>query len=112
MTIEVAGPVGIAVITGQYARMGFGYLLWLTALLSANLAIINILPIPALDGGHLLFLLIEKIRRKPMNQKVEAIINQIFFFALILLILAVTVKDVSKFSDKFVGLWENIKNIF
>lgn len=112
VTVDVAGPVGIAVMTGQVARMGFIYLLQFTALLSVHLAIINILPIPALDGGHLLFLLIEKIRRRPLSQKIEAALNNGFFLLLMLLILVVTVRDVAKFSDKFVGLWENIKNIF
>ena len=56
-----AGPVGIAVLTGQMARLGLGYLLQFTALLSLNLAILNILPIPALDGGRLVFLVIGKI---------------------------------------------------
>jgi len=54
----LSGPVGIAVMTGQVARLGFSYLLNFMALLSLNLAVINILPIPALDGGRLLFLLI------------------------------------------------------
>ena len=112
VTVDVAGPVGIAVLTGQVARMGFIYLLQFTALLSINLAIINALPIPALDGGHLLFLAIEKIRKKPLNQKLAAIMNSAFLMLLILLILVVTVKDVSRFSDKFSGLWQQIKNIF
>jgi len=58
--VEVAGPVGIANLTGQMARMGFTYLIQFTALLSLNLAIINFFPFPALDGGRFIFLLIEK----------------------------------------------------
>ena len=68
--VQVSGPVGIAVLTGQVAKLGFIYLLQFTALLSLNLAIINFIPFPALDGGRILFLIIEKIRRKPVNQKI------------------------------------------
>jgi len=93
---QFAGPVGIANITGQAARLGFSYLLQFTALLSLNLAVINILPLPALDGGRILFLLIEKLKGKPVKQEVEAVIHNIGFLALILLILFVTYKDLAK----------------
>jgi len=73
--VQVSGPVGIAVLTGQVAKLGLIYILQFTALLSINLAIINFLPFPALDGGRLLFLAIEAIRRKPVNQKVEGIFH-------------------------------------
>ena len=92
--IEVAGPVGIAVMTGQVAKLGWIYLLQFAALLSINLAIINLFPIPALDGGRILFLLIEKIKGSPVNQKVEGMIHQIGFILLMILILLVTFKDV------------------
>ncbi|MFZ5390857.1 MAG: M50 family metallopeptidase, partial [Patescibacteria group bacterium] len=69
---DVAGPIGIAVLTGQVVDLGWIYLLQFAALLSINLAIINIFPFPALDGGRLLFVIIEKIRRKPNDQKIEA----------------------------------------
>lgn len=93
---QFAGPVGIASITGQAARLGFAYLLQFTALLSLNLAIINILPLPALDGGRIMFLLIEKLKGKPVKQEVEAIIHNIGFFLLIALIIFVTYKDIIK----------------
>lgn len=92
----VAGPVGIATLTGQVARMGFSYLLQFTALLSLNLAVINFLPIPALDGGRALFLLFEKIKGRPVRKELENILHNIFFIALILLIVWVTIKDVIK----------------
>ncbi len=92
--VEVAGPVGIAVMTGKVARMGMNYALQFTALLSINLAIINFLPLPALDGGRVLFILIEKIRRKPVNQKVEQVVHTIGFALLMLLVLIVTGKDI------------------
>jgi regulator of sigma E protease len=93
---QVAGPVGIATLTGQVATMGFTYLLQFTALLSLNLALINILPFPALDGGRLLFLLIEKFIGKPVRQSVEAWIHTIGFWLLILLIVVVTYKDIAR----------------
>ena len=97
VSVDVSGPVGIAVISGQVAQLGFMYILQFMALLSINLAIINILPFPALDGGRLLFLIIEKIRRKPVDQKVEAIIHNVGFSLLMLLILFITFRDVVKY---------------
>jgi len=94
--IELSGPVGIAVISGQAARQGIISLLEFMAILSVNLAVLNILPIPALDGGRVLFLAIEKIRGRPMSRTVEAIIHNIAFFILIALILIVTAVDISR----------------
>jgi regulator of sigma E protease len=108
VSVDLSGPVGIAVLTGQVARMGFIYLLQFTAMLSVNLAVINFLPFPALDGGRILFLIIEKIRRKPVSQKIENLVHNIGFAMLMVLILLVTYRDIAKFSDKFVGLWERI----
>jgi len=93
---QFAGPVGIATITGQAARLGLSYLLQFTALLSLNLAVINILPLPALDGGRIFFLLIEKIKGKPMKREVEAIIHNTGFLLLIALILFITYRDIIK----------------
>ncbi len=108
VSVDLSGPVGIAVLTGEVARMGFVYILQFTALLSVNLAVINVLPFPALDGGRILFLLIEKIRRKPVSQKIENIVHNVGFILLLLLIVLVTFHDVLKYSDKFSGLWEKI----
>lgn len=93
---QFAGPVGIANITGQAARLGFSYLLQFMALLSLNLAIINILPFPALDGGRILFLVIEKIKGKPVRKEIEALIHNIGFLLLIAVIIFVTYKDIAK----------------
>ncbi len=93
---QFAGPVGIATITGQAARLGFTYLLQFIALLSLNLAVINILPIPALDGGRILFLLIEKLKGKPVKREVENVIHNIGFLLLIALIIFITYKDIIK----------------
>ncbi len=94
---DVAGPIGVAALTGQVAQLGFIYVLQFAAMLSLNLAIINIIPFPALDGGRLLFVVIEKIRGKAMQQRTEALINNIGFLTLIALVLLVTVRDISHF---------------
>ncbi len=93
---DLAGPVGIAVMTGEVAAMGFVYLLQFAAILSINLAIINILPFPALDGGRMLFVFIEAVRRKPVSQKLEAVVHNSGFLILILLIILVTYRDIIK----------------
>lgn len=90
----VGGPIRIAQMTGEVARFGFVNLLNFTALLSLNLAVINFLPFPALDGGRILFLLIEKIKGNPVKKETEAIIHNIGFMFLMALILLVTYKDI------------------
>ncbi|MFA5986159.1 MAG: RIP metalloprotease RseP [Parcubacteria group bacterium] len=94
---EIAGPVGIAMMTQQMRDMGLAYLLQFAAILSVNLGIINILPIPALDGGRILFLIIEKIKGKPVNQRIEGIMHSAFFIALLVLMAVITIRDVTKF---------------
>lgn len=106
--VDIAGPVGIASMTGQFARMGFVYLLQFTALLSVNLAVINFLPIPALDGGRVLFLIIEKIKGSPIKREVEAVIHNTGFLLLMLLVLFITFKDIARFGDKFKIILEKI----
>lgn len=104
----VAGPIGIYGITGQMVDLGLAYVLQFSAALSLNLAVLNILPIPALDGGRLFFLLIEKIRGKVMNRKLEIIFNNVFFLALMLLVVVVTMIDIGKLGC----LSCQIKNLF
>ncbi len=104
---DLTGPVGIIYLTKQMSDLGIAYLLQFAALLSVNLAIINILPIPALDGGRILFILIEKIKGRPMNQQVENMIHQIGFTLLLILMLFVTVKDLHTFK-----ILEKIGNLF
>lgn len=106
---DVAGPIGIAVITKQFTQMGFVYLLQFAAFLSINLAILNFLPIPALDGGRILFLIIEKFRRgKRVSYKTEGTIHMIGFVLLILLLIFISVRDVFKFSDSILNFFKNI----
>ncbi|MFD3163229.1 M50 family metallopeptidase [Herpetosiphon sp. NSE202] len=90
----LAGPVGIARLTGQVARSGLRDYLNFTALLSLNLALINILPIPALDGSRIIFALIEAIRRKKIPPEREAVVHAIGMMMLLGLMLLVTVSDV------------------
>jgi len=99
---EVAGPVGIAVMTGRVVHLGFIYILQFAAILSLNLAILNFLPFPALDGGRILFLVIEKIRKKPVNEKIERMIHNTGFIILMALAILVTFRDVGKFGGKLI----------
>lgn len=105
---SLSGPVGIAVMTGKVARMGFNYLLNFMALLSLNLAVLNALPIPALDGGRLLFLIISKIKGKAVEQKYEQIAHTVGFMLLITLVIVVTVKDLGNFTGFFSNLIQRV----
>lgn len=101
VSADLAGPVGIAVLTGQVTKMGLIYILQFTAVLSINLAIINVLPFPALDGGRLLFLLIEKIKGSPVKKELEGTIHYVGFILLMVLVLFVTYRDVVKYGKNF-----------
>jgi len=94
---QVSGPVGIISITGAMAKMGFLYILQFMAFLSVALAIFNILPIPALDGGHLFILGIEAVKRKELSVATKNLINLIGFAFLLLLIAVITINDIRKF---------------
>ncbi len=94
---QVAGPVGIVGLVGDATSLGFIYLLQFTAFISLNLAVINLLPFPALDGGRLLFLAIEAITRRSINPKVAGALNAIGFLLLILLMVVITISDISRF---------------
>lgn len=90
---EVTGPIGIAGMVGDAAEFGFVTLMVFTAFISLNLAVINLLPIPALDGGRLLFVIAEAIIRRPINPEWMARVNLAGFALLILLMVAVTYND-------------------
>ena len=92
----IAGPVGIAGIAGSAAKFGFVYFLSFIAFLSINLAIINILPFPALDGGRLLFLLIEKVKGSPVSPKISSVVHGAGMAILLTLMLMVTYRDILK----------------
>ncbi len=91
---NLSGPVGIFSIVDASAKAGFINVIYLTGYLSLNVGFMNLLPIPALDGGRLLFLIIEKIIRKPIDPKVENIIHNVGFGLLMLLIIVVSYNDI------------------
>ena len=93
-TDNVSGPVGIVKQVGEASAVGLSYLIGFTALLSLNLAVLNIIPFPALDGGRMFIILIESIIGKRLNSTVVNWVNTIGFFVLIGLMLIVTVQDV------------------
>jgi regulator of sigma E protease len=105
--LAVTGIVGIASYTGQIIPLGFSFLLRFAAILSVNLGIVNILPFPALDGGRVLFVLIEKIKGSPVSQKIEQGFHTVGFFALITLMVVVTYFDLAR-----MDLLSKIKGIF
>lgn len=107
VSADIAGPVGIATMTGEAARMGLVYIIQFTALLSINLAIVNFLPIPALDGGRIIFLIVEKIKGRPVRKEVEAIMHNLGFILLMVLIVLVTFRDIMKI-EAVKLLWERI----
>lgn len=92
----LSGPVGIAAMAGQAASKGILNLCYFTGVLSMSLGIMNLLPLPALDGGHLAMLFIESIRKKPLNPKVYQTATFIGLALFFLLTIAVTYKDVAK----------------
>lgn len=93
---QVAGPVGIAGAVGSASMQGFGTLFSIMAIISINLALINLIPVPALDGGRLLFVIIESITRRPIKPSISQAMNAIGFVFLILLMLVVTAHDIFK----------------
>lgn len=93
---DVAGPVGIAGIVGNAAELGFVYLLMITALISINLGVINLVPFPALDGGRILFVAIESVIRRRISPAVANTMNAFGFVLLMILMVVVTYKDIVK----------------
>ncbi|MCD4653554.1 site-2 protease family protein, partial [bacterium] len=91
---NLGGPVMIIDMAGKAAKAGLRELIWLTALISLNLAILNLLPIPILDGGLIVFLLIEGIIRRPVSEKFQIILQNVFFFLMISFALYITYIDV------------------
>jgi regulator of sigma E protease len=95
-TDTLGGPIMIAQMAGDSAKAGIGSLISFIALISVNLAIINLLPIPVLDGGHLLFFSIEAVKGRPVSTKVREIAQQVGLFILILLMILVFYNDISR----------------
>ncbi|MFB6212239.1 MAG: RIP metalloprotease RseP [Candidatus Magasanikbacteria bacterium] len=93
----LTGPVGIFVLAKEAGELGIAYLTQLIALISLNLAVLNLIPFPALDGGRLVMAWIEKIKGSPISRKVQASINLIGFALLIILLIFITFRDITKF---------------
>jgi len=93
---QVSGPVGIVGLVGNATELGFIYLLSFTAIISIHLAVINLVPFPALDGGRLLFVLIEKVKGKPISPRVVNAVNGVGFVLLLVLMVVITVNDIFK----------------
>ena len=91
---QLSGPVGVASAVGEASSMGLSSFLMLAAFITINLGVFNLLPIPALDGGRLLFLLIEAVRGKPINPKYEGYVHALGFVLLFGLMIIVTFNDV------------------
>lgn len=92
----LSGPVGIYEVVGETINYGINYFLYILAFLSINVGFINILPFPAFDGGHVLFLIIEKIKGSPVNAKIENTCHLIGFILVFLLMIVVTISDIIK----------------
>ncbi len=104
---SVTGPIGIFIITGKAAQMGLIYLVHLMGLLSASLAIFNLLPLPVLDGGHILFLIIEKMRGRPLSIRIQEAIANMGIALLILLTIFIFYSDIMKF-----GIFDVLGRLF
>ncbi|MGN1082156.1 MAG: site-2 protease family protein, partial [Candidatus Avispirillum sp.] len=92
----VSGPVGVTEALTEAAQTGSYNFIYLVVVISMNLGVMNLLPVPALDGGRFVFLLIEAVRRKPINPKVEGVIHTAGLALLMLLMIFICVKDVIK----------------
>ena len=91
---QLSGPVGIFSIVGDQSSAGIMNIIYLVAFLSINVGFINLLPIPAFDGGHILFIIIEKIKGSPVNPETENKIHTIGLFLLMLLMVVITFNDI------------------
>jgi len=104
---NVGGPILIFIIIKSAATMGLPHLIFITGVISASLALVNLFPVPVLDGGHLVFLAIEKVRKKPLSVKVEEGLTKFGFGLLLCLMIFLLFNDVSQ-----MGWFENLKETF
>ncbi|MBI2153091.1 MAG: RIP metalloprotease RseP [Candidatus Rokubacteria bacterium] len=94
---NIGGPIQIAQVAAEQARHGLGSLAFLTAAISVNLAVLNLLPVPMLDGGHLFFFVIEAVRGRPLSLRKREVAQQVGFFLLLLLMVFAVYNDLSRF---------------
>ncbi|MBX4199087.1 site-2 protease family protein [Candidatus Parcubacteria bacterium] len=92
---DVVGPVGLVSIVGMAKSLGLSYILYFAALISVNLAIINLIPIPALDGGRLLIVIVERLRKRRLSKELFNKLNLVSFALLIILMVLITVRDIA-----------------
>ena len=104
-TKSLGGPIMIYNIAGKAAEKGWDEYLWVMALISSNLGLINLLPIPMLDGGHILFVLIEAVKRGPISLRTRAIATYVGLSFLIFLMLFACKNDIERY-------WEDITSLF
>jgi regulator of sigma E protease len=107
-TDTIGGPIMIAKMAGDQAKSGIGNLIFFIALISVNLAIINLLPIPILDGGHLLFFSIEAVKGNPVSLKVREVAQQIGLFIILLLVVLVFYNDIFRYKDDIMRFFRGI----
>jgi regulator of sigma E protease len=107
---QIGGPVQIAKVTGDAATAGFGEYLFILAFLSLNLGVMNLLPIPVLDGGHIFFMALEGLRRRPLSPRFRQISTQMGLITLLLLMLLVTANDMNSVFG--VDLVQKLKGLF
>ena len=107
-TNTIGGPIMIAKMAGDEAKTGIENLIYFIALISVNLAIINLLPIPVLDGGHLLFFFIEAVKGQPVSLKVREVAQQIGLFIIILLVILVFYNDLFRYKDDILRFFKGI----
>lgn len=103
--IQIVSPIGVVKIMGQALERGVAQFFMFMGMIAVWLAIFNLLPIPALDGGRLLFLAIEAVRGKPVKAKIEQGITAVFFFLIIALMMVLVIKDIIPFAKKMIGLF-------
>lgn len=94
--VEVGGPIKIFTLFTEMGDLGISYFLQFIAIIAVHLALINILPVPALDGGWLMFMIIDRLRKKPLNQEVVRKVSTAFFFLLVGLMIWITIRDIIK----------------
>lgn len=103
---DLGGPLKIAQASGQQASLGIAPFLFFAALISLNLGFVNLLPMPMLDGGHLLFNAVEAVRRRPVSITSQQMAFRFGFAAMITLMIVVTFNDLSSF-----GLWQHLADL-
>ncbi|MFH1259524.1 MAG: RIP metalloprotease RseP [Elusimicrobiota bacterium] len=100
---ELAGPIGISTIIARAAESGLPDLLYLVALINANIGLLNLLPVPVLDGGHIMFFAFEGISRKPVNKKMMRLANMVGLSLLLMLLVFATYSDILRWRK---GFWK------